>query len=65
LLTFSSLAIVAVGFLIPYTPIGALFEFVAPPLEFYLALVGIIVAYLALVEVIKFFFYRYYVKRGF
>ena len=65
LLTFSSLAIVAVGFLIPYTPIGTLFEFVAPPFEFYLALVGIIVAYLALVEVIKFFFYRYYVKRGF
>jgi Mg2+-importing ATPase len=65
MLTFSSLTIVAFGFLIPYTPIGALFELVAPPLEFYLALVGIIIAYLVLVEVVKFFFYRYYVKRGY
>ncbi|HEY3420535.1 MAG TPA: magnesium-translocating P-type ATPase [Methanomassiliicoccales archaeon] len=65
LLTLSSLIIVVLGFLIPYTPIGALFQLVAPPLEFYLALVGIIAAYLALVEVVKFFFYRYYVKRGF
>ncbi len=65
LLTLSSLAIVAVGFLLPYTPIGSLFQLVAPPLEFYLALVGIIASYLVLVEVVKFFFYRYYVKRGF
>jgi Mg2+-importing ATPase len=65
LLTLSSLSIVAVGFLIPYTPIGSLFEFVPPPLEFYLALIGIIIAYLVLVEVVKYFFYRYYVKRGF
>ena len=53
------------GFLLPYTPIGSLFQLVAPPLEFYLALVGIIASYLVLVEVVKFFFYRYYVKRGF
>jgi Mg2+-importing ATPase len=65
LLTISSLTIVAVGFLIPYTPIGALFNFVAPPLEFYLALVGIIASYLVLVEVVKYYFYRYFVKRGY
>ena len=65
LLTISSLTIVAVGFLIPYTPIGALFDFVAPPLEFYLALVGIIASYLVLVEVVKYYFYRYFVKRGY
>jgi P-type Mg2+ transporter len=65
LLAISSLTIVVIGFLIPYTPIGPLFQFVTPPLEFYLALVGIIAAYLVLVEVVKFFFYRYYGKRGF
>ncbi len=63
LLTLSSLAIVVIGFLLPYTPIGPLFQLIAPPLEFYLALVFIIVAYLALVEVVKFFFYRYYVEK--
>ena len=30
LLTFSSLSIVVVGFLLPYTPIGTLFQLVAP-----------------------------------
>ena len=65
LLTISSLTIVAVGFLIPYTPIGALFDFVAPPLEFYLALIGIIATYLVLVEVVKYFFYRHYVRLGY
>jgi Mg2+-importing ATPase len=65
LLTISSLIIVGVGFLIPYTPVGALFDFVAPPLEFYLALIGIVVAYLVLVEVVKYFFYRHYTKLGY
>jgi P-type Mg2+ transporter len=65
LLTFSSLTVVVAGFILPYTPIGTLFKFVAPPFEFYLALVGIIAAYLALVEVVKYFFYRHYTKEGY
>jgi hypothetical protein len=58
----SPLTIVAICFLIPYTPIGSLFQFVAPPFEFLMALVGIIAAYPVLVEVVNFFFFCYYAR---
>ena len=54
-----------VGFLLPYTPIGGLFQLVAPPIEFYLALIGIIAAYLGLVELVKYYFYRHYASQGY
>ena len=58
-LVISSLSVVAVAFAIPYTPLRTLFGFTPPPAAFYLALVGIIAAYLFLVEVVK----RWFVKR--
>lgn len=61
LLTFSSLCVVALAIIIPFTPLGALFGFVEPPLSFFAVLVGLIVAYLIMVEVVKRWFYRRYV----
>lgn len=54
----SSLAIVAVAAILPFTPVGAYFGFVAPPLYFYLILGIMVVVYLAVVEVAKRLFYR-------
>jgi len=51
-----------VGFasIMPFTPLGALFGFVAPPLTFFLVLAGLIGAYLTLVEIVKNWFYKKY-----
>jgi Mg2+-importing ATPase len=60
-LLLSSLSIVGLALLIPFIPhLGALFEFEAPPLSFYIVLAGLIGAYLALVEIIKKMFYKRY-----
>ena len=67
-LLISSLAVVAVAFALPYTPLGAVFGFSPPPAMFYLALAGIIVAYLFLVEVVKKWFnkrYAYLLEQSF
>jgi hypothetical protein len=48
----------AVGALIPLTPLGAFFGFVAPPASFYLFLAAAVVAYLVLVEMVKRLFFR-------
>ncbi len=58
-LLISSLAVVAVAFALPYTPLGAIFNFSPPPAAFYLALAGLITAYLFLVEVVK----KWFIKR--
>jgi Mg2+-importing ATPase len=63
LLVASSAAIVAIGALLPLTAVGAWFGFVAPPGKFYLVVAGMVVAYLALVELVKRLFYRYYAAR--
>ncbi len=60
LLVISSLSVVAVAFALPYTPLGAVFKFSPPPATFYLALVGLIAAYLLLVEVVKKWFLKRY-----
>ena len=48
-----------VAFALPYTPLGAIFNFVPPPATFYLALAGLIVAYIFLVEFVK----KWFIKR--
>ena len=53
LLASLSIGVVAVGLLIPLTPIGSLFGFVLPPPGFYLFLVVTVAAYLLLVEAVK------------
>jgi len=58
-LLISSLAVVAVAFALPYTPLGAVFGFTPPPETFYVALAGLIAGYLFLVEVVK----KWFIKR--
>ena len=62
-LMLSSLGVVAVALVLPFTPLGALFGLVRLPLTFYLALAGLVGLYLVLVELIKRRFYRPTVTR--
>ncbi|MGW6174954.1 magnesium-translocating P-type ATPase [Arthrobacter sp. NPDC055138] len=57
-LTVSVLAVVAVGTVIPYIPFGTLIGFRPLPAPFFLALVGMVLLYLVLVETAKHFYYR-------
>ena len=59
-LLLSSLTVVAVAFILPYTPLASIFKFSPPPPMFYLALAGLIAAYLVLVEVVKKWFTKKY-----
>jgi len=45
--------IVAVSLVLPFTPVGALFQFVHLPLTYYGLLAGIVVSYVVLVELLK------------
>lgn len=58
-LLFSSLSIVIASLIIPFTPIGELFEFTPPSPLFLLILALFIASYLLLVEVVK----KWFVKR--
>ncbi|MBS7616808.1 magnesium-translocating P-type ATPase [Candidatus Bathyarchaeota archaeon] len=60
LLLLSSVAIVTFASILPFTPLGELFQFVAPPFTFYLVLVGLVGTYLTLVEVVKRWFFKRY-----
>ena len=53
LLTLTSLSVVAMAIVLPYTALGAAFGFTPPPLAFYGVLAAMVVVYLALVECIK------------
>ena len=63
LLLLSSLSIVGVALILPFTPIGELFDFVMPPFTFFLVLTGLIGAYLVLTEAVKRWFYKQYAYR--
>jgi Mg2+-importing ATPase len=58
ILTATSLAVVAVATALPYTPLGARLGFVPAPGLFFLILAGMVIAYLAMVQVVKTWFYR-------
>jgi Mg2+-importing ATPase len=62
-LAMTALAIVAAAAVLPLTPVGAWFGFVAPPPAFYAAVAVMAIAYLILVEVVKRAFYRRYHAR--
>jgi Mg2+-importing ATPase len=62
-LLLSSLAVVALAILLPFTIVGEWFQFIELPPNFYLFLLGFIVAYLILVEVMKRAFYRRHGRR--
>ena len=57
ILIATSLAVVAFGILLPFTPAGAWFGFVPLPPGFLAALVGMVVLYLLLTELVKRIFY--------
>ena len=58
LLVAMALGAVAIAIAIPLLPMGAWFGFVAPPLLFFFYLIAATAAYLALVEISKYLFYR-------
>ena len=60
ILVATSLAVVTIGATLPFTPWGAYFGFIAPPAQFYGILAGMVVTYLAIVEVAKRGFYRWH-----
>jgi Mg2+-importing ATPase len=57
-LTLAALTVVAVGAVLPVTPLAPILGFQALPAGFFAALVALVVGYLALVEVAKRTFYR-------
>jgi P-type Mg2+ transporter len=57
------LSVISFAIIVPYTPVGAFFGFVPPPLTFYLALAGILGAYAVLAETVKRWFYKRYGSR--
>ncbi len=57
-LAVTSLAVVAAATALPYTPLGARLGFVPLPGLFFLILAGMVVVYLAAVQVVKLWFYR-------
>ena len=60
LLMISTVLIVAVACILPFTIIGKIFGFVQPPFSFFVVLAGLIAGYLVLVEVTKKWFYAKY-----
>lgn len=62
-LLLNSVGIVGAALVIPFTPLGVFFGFVEPPVTFFLALAGLVGAYLALVEMVKKWFYGRYGQR--
>ena len=59
-LILTSIFIVAIGILIPLSPLAKPFGFVAPPPLFFLALALMVITYLLLVQVVKTWFVRKY-----
>jgi Mg2+-importing ATPase len=60
LLIASTLFIVLVACVLPFTVIGTIFGFVPPPLSFFAVLAGLVTGYLVIVEIVKWWFYREY-----
>lgn len=59
-LLLSTLSIVAIGCVLPYTPIGAFFKFVPLPALFFLILAGMAALYLVMAQFVKSLFIRKY-----
>ena len=57
-LILTSLAIVAVGAFLPYSPLAGTLGFVPLPPLYWLLLFGMLVAYVILTQVVKTWFYR-------
>jgi len=62
-LLVSSLLIFGLAFILPLTPLGAVFGFIQPPWTYYVAIVLLIFGYLVLVELVKKWFYQHYLEK--
>ena len=60
LLALSTVLIVAIACILPFTVIGSIFGFVQPPLSFFAVLAGLVIGYILMVELVKCWFYRRY-----
>jgi Mg2+-importing ATPase len=60
ILVATSLTVMAIGALLPFTSWGTYFGFVAPPAQFYAILAGMVVTYLVIVEMAKRGFYKWH-----
>lgn len=60
LLTMSTIAAVSIGWILPFTPLGALFNFSPLPLSIMLVIAGLVLIYLILVEIVKRIYYKKY-----
>ena len=58
-LTINIAVILGLALILPFTPLGKIFNFVPLPMTFLLVLVGFIVVYLGLVELMKIWFYQH------
>jgi Mg2+-importing ATPase len=61
-LTVASLGVVAIGVWLPFSPLSGLLGFQPLPAPFFLALVGMVIAYLVLVELAKTWFFRAFAR---
>lgn len=59
-LTICSLLVVLFAILLPFTSIGKILGFVAPPPLFFFILAGMVIVYLCVVELMKQWFYKHY-----
>lgn len=59
-LMFTSIYIVSIGLVIPFTPLGKYFGFIQPPLAYFLALFLIVATYLFTVHFVKTWFIKKY-----
>ncbi len=59
-LIFTSIYIVTIGLMIPFTPLGRYFGFVMPPASYFIALILIVGFYLLMVQTVKSWFIKKY-----
>jgi Mg2+-importing ATPase len=59
MLMATSIAVVCIAAVLPFSPIGTYFGFVPPPARFYLILGAMVLVYLLMVELVKQGFYRW------
>jgi len=59
-LIFTSIYIVSIALVLPYTPLGAYFKFIMPPASFFLFLIAIVGLYLWSVQAAKVWFIKKY-----
>jgi Mg2+-importing ATPase len=59
-IALAALGIVAIGAVLPFTPLGHVLGFRPLPGLFFLTLAGIVICYLALIEIGKYWFFRFY-----